>query len=166
VLQLEWSCHKKVRHWSQRRLKRAANLAAVRMIRGLAPVWTKREAKVNRLLQKHHRLLHRHQYWLASQICRPLTCLYCMVSVLHDADDTEPPDKVVLNSLLSSHLGKGVDIISWMWVATWQICWTFILGMMECTGASRVPWTLNDMEAVVLFNWHSESFYIIYGWKF
>jgi hypothetical protein len=39
-----------------------------------------------------------------------------MVSVLHDADDTEPPDKVkvVLNSLLSSHLGKGVDIFSWV----------------------------------------------------
>ena len=135
VLQLEWSCHKKVRHWSQRRLKRAVSLAAVMMIRGLAPVWTKQEAKVNRLPQKHHHLLHRHQYWLASQICRPLTCLDCTVSVLHDADDTVPPDKVILSSLLSSHLGKGVDAFlgceypygksvgswSWEWWNVWGL---------------------------------------------
>jgi hypothetical protein len=84
------------------------------MIPGLAPVWTKREAKMNRLPQKHHHLLHPHQYRLASQICRPLTCLYCMVGVLHDADDTVPPDKVILSSLLSFHLGKCVDTISWL----------------------------------------------------
>jgi hypothetical protein len=85
MLQPEWSCRKKVKHLSQRRLKRAISLAVVAMIHGLVPVWTKLEAKVNRLPLKHHHSLHRHQYRLASRLCRPLTCLYYTVSIPRDA---------------------------------------------------------------------------------